>query len=249
LGSVRSLGGGLFTGGGLVRGVLIGRHRLQAALVTAALMVVAGIGWAATRESPDVEQAQAAGAGPGAIGPASTVCAVRYQLRRDSGREYEAVLTVATTDEVGKSSWRVMFAYPGSQRLTGTPKAVSQRGRKVVAKGQGTRKTFTLRGAYRGYNPLPLSFTLDGRKCRAEVLGSTVTESGSEPISDAAEKVPPARSVNGQDPKRNRPPRKSSSPQKRFHRAKPTTTATAPAEPSLPPPPKSRKAPGFSLDL
>ncbi|WP_433374153.1 protein kinase domain-containing protein [Actinoplanes sp. CA-142083] len=245
LGSVRPLGGGLFTSGGLIRGALIGRHRLQAALVTAALLAVAGVGWATTRESPDVEQAQAAGTGPGAVGPASTVCAVRYQLRRDSGREYEALLTVATTGEVGRSAWRVMFAYPGSQRLTGAPKAVSQSGRKVVAKGHGTRKTFTLHGAYRGYNPLPLSFTLDGRKCRAEVLGSTVTESGSEPISDAAPTDPPARSVSGQDAKQDRPPRKSSSPQKRLHRAKPTSTA--PVEPSLPPPPKSRRAPGFSL--
>src|SRR5690349_16142329 len=80
LGDVRPLGGGLFTGGGLARELLLGRHRVQAALVTAGLLAVTGVGWAATRETREVEQAQAAGAGPHAVGPPETECAVRYQL-------------------------------------------------------------------------------------------------------------------------------------------------------------------------
>jgi len=232
LGRVRSLGGGLFTGGGPVREALLGRHRVQAALVTAGLLAVAGIGWATSRETREVEQAQAAGAGPGAAEPQEALCAVRYQLRHDSGRDYEAVLTVATSDEVGRAAWRVVFAYPGSQRLTDAPKAVTQTGRKVIVKGHGTRRAFTLHGAYRGDNPLPLAFTLDGRKCQAEVLGSTVPESGAESISEAAgEKRTP-------DPKHDRPSR----PQKRLHRSKP-----APAPSSLSP--KPRKGTGSSLTL
>jgi serine/threonine-protein kinase len=41
--------------------------------------------------------------------------------------------------------------------------------------------TITLRGAYRGSNPLPLTFRLDGRSCRAEVLGAT-TVKGDAPV-------------------------------------------------------------------
>ncbi len=234
LGRVRPLGGGLFTGGGLARELLLGRHRVQAALVTAGLLAVAGVGWAASRETREVEQAQAAGAAPGAVEPPETICAVRYQLRHDSGRDYEAVLTVATSEEVGRASWRVVFAYPGSQRLTDAPKTITQTGRKVIVKGHGTRKAFTLHGAYRGDNPLPLAFTLDGRRCRAEVLGSSVPDSDgdSATLSEAAgEKQTPAT-------KRDRPSRQ----RKRSHHSKPAPASSAPS-------PKSRKATGYLLAL
>ncbi|MEU4239575.1 serine/threonine-protein kinase [Actinoplanes sp. NPDC026619] len=243
VGAVRPLGGGLFAGGGATRSVLTGRalfagrHRVQAALVTASLLGAAGVGWAATRESPKVEQAQAAGAVPAAVAPKDDACAVRYQLKRDSGREYEALLTVATTDEVGRGQWRVVFAYPGSQRLTGSPKAVVQKGRKVTAKGRGALRTFTLRGDYRGYNPLPLTFTMDGRRCRAEVLGGTTQE-----VSEASGAAASATT------KRNRPPSKSGTPRKRVNRPQPSTPSPASSTPSLPPP-MTRKGSGFSLAL
>ncbi|NMO54918.1 protein kinase [Actinoplanes sp. TBRC 11911] len=160
LGGVRPLGGGVF---------VPARTGLPAGLIVVALLAAAGLSWAVGRESPEVHQAQAAGAAPVAVAP--TACKVRYQLRRDSGRSYEALLTVATAAEAPDATWRVQFSYPGSQRLTGTPKAVTQKGRKVVARGSGKLQSFTLRGAYRGYNSLPLAFTLDGHRCRAEVLG------------------------------------------------------------------------------
>ncbi|GIF19540.1 serine/threonine-protein kinase [Actinoplanes tereljensis] len=233
LGGARPLGGGLFAGGGVARHVLAGRQRVQALLITATLLGVAGVGWAASRESPTAEQAQAAGAGAAVAGPPSTTCVVRYQLKRDSGREYEALLTVSTTDEVGSGPWRVAFVYPGSQRLTGYPKAVAQKGRKVFAKGRGKQRTFWLRGDYRGYNPLPLAFTLDGRRCRAEVMGGTTRE-----VSEATSTEKAQRAVGGT--KRNRPPRKSGAPRKRVEHASPA--------PSLLPP-VARKGTGFSLAL
>ena len=165
------------------RGLLPARAGLSAVLVAAALLGAAGLSWAIGRESPEIHQVQAAGAGPVAAVP--SVCKVRYQLRHDSGRSYEAVLTVATAAEVADTPWRLQFSYPGSQRLTGTPKAVTQKGRKVVASGSGKRQSFTLRGAYRGYNPLPLAFTLDGHRCRAEVLGG-VTRAGAEAMGGEA---------------------------------------------------------------
>ena len=275
IGVVRPMGGGLFAGGGLARDMLTGRalhggglvggarptdgrpvrsgafggrYRIQAALVTAALAGTAGLSWAVARDSPDDEQAQAAGAGVGAVAAAPTgaVCAVRYQLRRDSGADYEALLTVAAPDAAAVGQWRVQFSYPGSQRLTGGPKAVTQKGRKVVAKGHGTRKSFTLRGDYRGYNPFPLSFTLDGHRCRAEVLsGLTAARPEGEPVSEPiGQERKPARDEGGDEARRNRP-RKSSVPQRRVHERKPT-----PAVPSTPPGQVAgRMGDGFSLAL
>jgi len=260
LGRVASLGGGLFTGRHRGfrrgRGLPHGRQRLRAALVTIALVAAAGVSWAATRETPAVVQAQAAGVAPPAGGPAHPVCSVRYQLRRDSGSDYEAVLTVATTDEIGRAPWRVQFAYPGSQRLTRTPKSVTQKGRKVVAKGSGRLRAFTLRGEYHGHNPLPFSFTLDGQACRAEVLGSTTARRRGA-VSEAAglgrhrrpagEVAGPGRALSeaadaGKRPvrgagassgstnpgfsERERPPRESGSPLRRPGRAKPAAART-----------------------
>jgi len=210
LGGVRPLGGGLFAGGhpvvsSLRRGLRSAslsrsglqhtslrrsslRHRAQAAAVTVAVLSLAGLAWSDTREPPAVEQAQAAGEAPAAAVPHDTVCAVRYQLRRDSGSDYEAQLTVATTDAVGRSPWRVQFSYAGSQHLTGRRRAVTQKGHTVVVKGSGKLREFALRGNYHGVNALPFTFTLDGHRCRAEILGSAVPLPGDEqgPVSEAA---------------------------------------------------------------
>ncbi len=140
------------------------------ALFTVVLLSVGGLSWAVTRQVPAVEQAQAANdrLAPEPANPGS--CLVRYQLKRDSGREFEALLTVATTTELTNSPWWVRFFYPGSQHLARGLKLIKQKGRKVVGTGRGSRQTFNLRGDYQGANPLPLAFTLDGQSCRAEVL-------------------------------------------------------------------------------
>ncbi|MGX6602933.1 protein kinase domain-containing protein [Micromonosporaceae bacterium Da 78-11] len=266
VGGVHPLGGGVFSGGHLGRDVLTGRrplsdrslstrHRTQAGLVTLALLGVAGLSWLTTRDSPEVEQAQAAGAGTVAVVPRGTTCAVRYQLKRDSGSAFEAELTVATTDEFAGDSWRIQFAYPGSQHLTDTPKAVTQHGRKVVGKGSGKLQMFTLRGDYRGTNPLPLSFTIDGHKCRAEVLGSLTADQvdAADPVSEAAgpEKKETAQGGSGSgsgsgsgEAKKAKPPKKKSRPES----AKPSAPASPPPTPAQSSPlPSSRKGTGFSL--
>jgi eukaryotic-like serine/threonine-protein kinase len=239
----------LFAGGGLVRdiltggGLLAGRHRARATLVTLTLVGAAGASWATTREAPEVKQAQAAGAVATAGLPGDTLCAVRYQLKRDSGSDYEAVLTVATTDEVGRGSWRVQFSYPGSQQLSRLPKAVTQKGHRVVAKGHGPLQTFTLRGSYADYNPLPLSFTLDGRhQCRVEILGGVTGGDRTEgrPVNEAAGPEPKQTTRGGRP---HRPPRKSGTPRKRVDRPKPAVPG--PATPA----PIGRKGDGFSLAL
>jgi hypothetical protein len=171
MGGVRPLGGGVFAGRHPKLPTVSLRHRVQLVAGTVAVLMIAGLTWTSSRSTPAGEQAQAAGAAPAAV-PQGTVCAVRYQLKRDSGSDYEALLTVATTDAVADHAWRVRFAYPGSQRLTAPEKAVTQKGRKVLVKGRGKLRAYTLRGDYRGVNALPVSFSLDGHRCRAEVLGS-----------------------------------------------------------------------------
>lgn len=188
----RPLGGGLFEGGRVTGGLLRGHHRAQAALVTLAVMAAAGAGWAASRQAPDVQEAQAAGTAVAAVGPGDeSLCAVRYQLRHDSGRNYEAQLTVTTS---APGSWRVQFSYPGTQKLTGGSRTVTQKGRKVTAKGHGKLKSFTLRGEYRDYNPLPLAFSVDGVGCRAEVMANT-----SASRRDRSRPSRPGRELAGQE--------------------------------------------------
>jgi serine/threonine-protein kinase len=170
MGGVRPLGGGVFARRSSLPTVSL-RHRIQAVIGTVALLVIGGLAWTSSRGTPAVEQAQAAGAAPASV-PQGTLCAVRYQLKRDSGSDYEALLTVAADDAVSGRLWRVQFAYPGSQKLKSPEKTVAQKGHKVVVKGRGKLRAFTLRGDYHGVNALPFSFSLNGHRCRAEVLGS-----------------------------------------------------------------------------
>ncbi len=255
LGGARPLGGGLFEGGRVSLGFLRSRHRLQAGAVTLAVVAVAGLSWITTRDTPDVQEAQAAGTA--VAGPSDDArCSVRYQLRRDSGRDYEAQLTVATTEELAQSSWRVQFSYPGTQQLSGSSKAVTQRGSRVTAKGHGALKSFTLRGSYSDYNPLPLAFAVDGVKCRAEVIaGAGVPASrrddrtrapqqrpqdgtGTEEISEAA--------AEKGTPRRNGPSHKNGTPRKKVGDTEPTRRPPA-AETANPP--TARKGTGLSLAM
>ncbi|MFF5080327.1 serine/threonine-protein kinase [Actinoplanes sp. NPDC000266] len=253
----RPLGDGLFAGGGLRRPdpgrpeLPGGRNRFQAGAVTLAVLAAAGISWATTRDSPDVQEAQAAGAGVVAAGPAEVTCSVRYQLRSDSGRAYVARLTVATSET--DAEWRLQFSYPGTQRLTSVPKTVTQKGQRVTAKGSGKHQSFTLRGEYRDHNPLPLSFSVDDHKCQAEVLGSTPAsrrDRAPDPglrETDQAEAVAAEKS-HGQGGGTKR--RKEGTPQRKVGvpAPKPTKTAT-PAPATSPPIARKATGTGYSLAL
>ncbi|XVV13382.1 protein kinase domain-containing protein [Actinoplanes sp. CA-131856] len=253
----RPLGDGLFAGGGLRRSDLRrpelpgGRNRLQAGAATLAVLAAAGISWATTRDSPDVHEAQAAGAGVVAAGPAEVTCSVRYQLRSDSGRAYVARLTVATSET--DAEWRLQFSYPGTQRLTSVPKTVTQKGQRVTAKGSGKHQSFTLRGEYSDYNPLPLSFSVDDRKCQVEVLGSTPASRRDrvpdldDRETDQAEAVAAEKS-HGQGGGTKR--RKEGTPQRKVGvpAPKPTKTVT-PAPATSPPTARKATGTGYSLAL
>jgi serine/threonine-protein kinase len=185
LGATKSFGDGLFAGGRLGRGMagyLAGRHRVQAAVGALTLVLVVSLVWSSTRERVVVGPAQAAVAGGGAALPAevrhAAKCKVRYQVVKDTGDEFEVRLTVLNTGDRTLGDWRMEFAFPGTQRLTHPVREVAQNGRKVVLAGRrelAARRsvTVTLRGAYRGSNPLPLIFKVDGQQCRVVVLGAT----------------------------------------------------------------------------
>ncbi|GAB1689207.1 protein kinase domain-containing protein [Krasilnikovia sp. M28-CT-15] len=220
LGTARPLGGGLFAGGRLRRrhvaagkrlpgdgrggggagrrwAALAARHGLQAVALTLTLLVAVGVAWSATREPTDVDDNQAAAAGPGtsAVTLRRPDCKVRYQVRQDTGTGFEAFVSVFNTSERVMRGWRMSFLYPGSQRVVDPPRTVTQRGRKVVLRAAaGTTLeprrgvSVTLHGAYRKTNPLPLAFTLDGSPCRAEVLGvaTTTDDTDDAPVTEAA---------------------------------------------------------------
>ncbi|GIE33567.1 hypothetical protein Ait01nite_066120 [Actinoplanes italicus] len=185
LGGVRPLGGGLFVAGRRRRDVLSPYH-LQgartrmpaiAALATLTLLTATAVNWNTERRTAGADQigTTVADAGVGAGAPAAAApdrarCTVRYQVRRDTGSDFEARLSVKTSET---SDWQVEFTYPGTQRLAATPRAVAQRGRNVVVNGRGRSHAVTLHGGYRDRNPLPLAFALNGLPCRAQVLGST----------------------------------------------------------------------------
>ncbi|GAB1644883.1 hypothetical protein KRMM14A1259_53060 [Krasilnikovia sp. MM14-A1259] len=220
LGAARPLGGGLFAGGrlrrrGVTSGVLLPaegrggatarrgwvafavRHGRQAAAATLTLLVAVGVAWSANREPADAGGTQAAAAGPGtaAVTLRRSECKVRYQVRRDTGTRFEALVTVVNTSDRAMPGWRVVFSFPGAQRLVDTPRTVVQRGRKVVLRAAPAatlqpRKAvyLTLHGSYQQTNPMPLAFTLDGHPCRAEVLGAAATPDVDDaaPVTEAA---------------------------------------------------------------
>jgi serine/threonine protein kinase len=159
------------------------RQRLHAAVVTVVLAATLGLVWSSTRETDEVgtAQAAAAGVGPKSAVPHGTGCRVRYRVQRDTGADFGAQLTVINTGEHVLSGWRLEFAFSGGQRLTDAPKRLSQRGRTLVLRPKqgknlrpGRSATVTLSGSYRATNPLPLTFTLNGHQCQAEVLGAVV---------------------------------------------------------------------------
>ena len=83
-------------------------------------------------------------------------------------------------------------------------------GRRVVLRGRkdlgpGRSVSVLLRGAYKGSNPLPLAFTLDGRTCEAEVVGARTIEAVVSPPRRSSSSAPPAE-------RRPKKPRKKPAP-------------------------------------
>jgi hypothetical protein len=200
IGGVTPLGGCVFVGGRLARDVLTlrsvvaGKHRLPAAVATVTLLAVIGLTWSSARAPADVAPAQAAAAGAGPAGVLRVVdCRVRYQVKRDSGRDFEAELRVSNLGDHPLRGWRLTFTYPGTQRVTWAPRRVSQNGRHVVVRGTsggkldaGRSLSVPLRGLYQDANPMPTTFALNGHDCESVLLGATTTDAGDSAEVEAA---------------------------------------------------------------
>ncbi len=192
--SVEGLGGGVFVGGRLVRDVLTGRaifagrHRMRATAGTLAVIAATVLIWVGARGPAEATSTQAvAVSGPAAAVQRPPGCRVTYQVWRDSGRNFEAGLTVHNDGRRALHGWRLQFAYPGNQHLTTKPRRVRQNGRQVTISGgsedglpAGRSLTVKLHGAYRQANPLPQAFALNGHACDTTLLGAT-SEPGDEP--------------------------------------------------------------------
>ncbi|GID96136.1 hypothetical protein Adi01nite_55480 [Amorphoplanes digitatis] len=203
----------LFRGGRLDAAVLAGRHRLQAGVATVVLAATLGLAWSSSREPVDVgtAQAAAAGAGPNAVAPRGSGCKVRYRVQHDTGTDFGAQVTVINTGEHVLSGWRLEFAFAGGQRLTDSPKRLSQRGRKLMLEARegrdlrpGRSDTIVLSGSYRDSNPLPFAFRLNGHKCRAEVLGAVLTPETADngPAPPASSRKPAESTPSPRPPKK-----------------------------------------------
>jgi serine/threonine-protein kinase len=162
-------------------------HRMRAPVAVAAVILLAATGtlWLGGDRriagKPHGEAAAAAQPLPPSTTPPSAACSVTYTLKRDSGREFHADLTVTNNGRQRIENWRLTFAFPGDQRLVNShPAGFAQTGRDVAIQPASTQPiaagdsvTVRVTGRYPNGNPLPTAFTLDGNQCEALVSGAS----------------------------------------------------------------------------
>jgi serine/threonine-protein kinase len=152
-------------------------------LAAAALLAVTGGLWVNGNRSPAGTSSSGAAAAvtlPESTAKPSAACAVTYALKRDSGREFHADLTVKNAGGQRVENWRLTFAFPGDQRLVDArPVGFAQTGRDVVIQPAGKRPiaagdslAMRVTGRYQKSNPLPTTFAVDGTECEALVSGA-----------------------------------------------------------------------------
>ncbi|GAA4169653.1 serine/threonine-protein kinase [Phytohabitans flavus] len=161
------------------------RQWAGAVLAAAALLAVTGGLWVnGNRSSSGTSGTGAAAASvvlpEEPIGKPAKACSVTYSLRRDSGREFRADLTLTNAGGQPVEGWRLTFAFPGDQRLTDARRVdFAQSGRDVVLEPDheqpidaGESFSVGVTGRYQKANPLPTAFAVDGTECEALVSGA-----------------------------------------------------------------------------
>ncbi|MFG1677203.1 serine/threonine-protein kinase [Micromonospora sp. NPDC049282] len=168
------------------------RRRVEAGVAAAGLIAVTAAMWGVTSRSPASGGVEPTEARMGL--PEPTPCAVDYSLRRDTGKDFSAELTLTNTGTRELRDWTMSFSFPGKQAVTTARPPARQVGRTVsvaapaaapvLAPGASTK--LTLAGRYTGSNTLPVEFKVGGSACGVQVSGIA----GSVPITTAPKKAP-----------------------------------------------------------
>lgn len=173
------------------RGAAARRRKVEAGVAAAGLLAVTATMWGLTSRSPASGGVEPTEASMGL--PEPVPCAVDYSLRRDTGKDFSAELTLTNTGPRELRGWTMSFSFPGKQAVTAAQPPVRQVGRTVsvaapkpdatLAPGASTK--LTLSGRYTGSNTLPVEFKLDNSTCGVQVSGIA----GSVPITTAPAKT------------------------------------------------------------
>ncbi|GAA1847407.1 serine/threonine-protein kinase [Asanoa iriomotensis] len=190
----------------VARDLLAGRRRQVIGTAAAVVLLgVAGGGLAFGRGADPAGATETTTLAAPAAGVAETpACEVRYALRRDSGKAFDADLTVVNAGSAPVTDWSLAFTFPGDQKVTRAASAtVDQQGSTVVlrpaskaAVPAGGSAGVRLTGSYARSNAFPVEFRLDGAYCSPQL--STVTTS--EPSAAPKPKPPKAGDSSGKGP-------------------------------------------------
>lgn len=170
------------------------RRTVGAGVAAAGVVAVTAALWGVTFRSPASGGAERPTEARMGL-PQPTPCAVDYALRRDSGRDFTAELTLTNTSGRELRDWTMSFTFPAGQTITSADPTVRQQGRTVEVRpaaqsgalAPGASQKLALTGAYTGTNPLPVEFRLGGVRCGVRVSGVA----GSAPATAAPTKAPP----------------------------------------------------------
>ncbi|HET8681634.1 MAG TPA: serine/threonine-protein kinase [Micromonosporaceae bacterium] len=182
------------------------RQPLAVVSAVVGLLLVSGLMGGSLRDVGEPDGATAGGARLVGTGFAAreVQCQVRYEVRRDAAGSFAAGVTVHNADAATVEGWRLEFTFPADQRVvrpwTG---GWRQSGRTVTVEGQalaaGGSVATGFDGAYRGTNPLPTQFHLNGSACEPMLVWAALPN----PAGGSAEAKPP---------KSPKPPKDSASP-------------------------------------
>ncbi|MFI6128133.1 serine/threonine-protein kinase [Micromonospora sp. NPDC051141] len=198
------------------RGAAARRRKVEAGVAAAGLLAVTATMWGLTSRSPASGGVEPTEASMGL--PEPVPCAVDYSLRRDTGKDFSAELTLTNTGPRELRGWTMSFSFPGKQAVTAAQPPVRQVGRTVsvaapkpdatLAPGASTK--LTLSGRYTGSNTLPVEFKLDNSTCGVQVSGiagsvpittAPTTKAPVKPAAKPAAKSGPARAKPAPKPK------------------------------------------------
>ncbi len=168
-----------------------------AAAVAAALLGVTGAVWA-TSGDPSTGGTLRGRRQPRRCG-ARGDRRVRRALPRsptDTGKAFNAQLTVVNAGKAAVDGWALSFDFPGDQKVKAVAGRVAQAGTAVTVRGAaalapGKSAAVRLSGGYGRSNAFPLDFSLDGTGCRPFVSGVAGTPAVKKPA-PAVEKPAPA---------------------------------------------------------